>query len=174
MDRDQLRTAQAPLKEQYRNDPDAAVITLRAEGALSSSDISCSVQTGRALVEAGLHPATGGDGSFACSGDMLLQALVACAGVTLRSVATNRGLDVDGLVLGRAARLIVRTAQENKTRVRVRIDGRDATTIELVPTGGWKDNAVTLPADHVRGSMRISLTNEGPGDFVDYHVWLTQ
>ena len=98
MDRDQLRTAQAPLKEQYRNDPDAAVITLRAEGALSSSDISCSVQTGRALVEAGLHPATGGDGSFACSGDMLLQALVACAGVTLRSVATNRGLDVDGLV----------------------------------------------------------------------------
>ena len=98
MDRDQLRTAQAPLKEQYRNDPDAAVITLRAEGALSSSDISCSVQTGRALVEAGLHPATGGDGSFACSGDMLLQALVACAGVTLRSVATNRGLDVDGVV----------------------------------------------------------------------------
>ena len=98
MDRDQLRTAQAPLKEQYRNDPDAAVITLRAEGALSSSHISCSVQTGRALVEAGLHPATGGDGSFACSGDMLLQALVACAGVTLRSVATNCGLDVDGLV----------------------------------------------------------------------------
>lgn len=66
--------------------------------ALSSSDISCSAQTGRALVEAGLHPATGGDGSVVCSGDMLLQALVACAGVTLRSVATNRGLDVDGVV----------------------------------------------------------------------------
>ena len=74
------------------------MITLEAEGRLGSEEVSCSVATGRAIVEAGLHPATGGDGSFACSGDMLLQALVACAGVTLRSVATNRGLEVDGLV----------------------------------------------------------------------------
>src|ERR1700722_7249634 len=98
MDAATLRDLQRPLKEQYRADPDLAVVTLRAEGSLAESDIVCSVQTGRALVEAGLHPATGGDGSFACSGDMLLQALVACAGVTLRSVATNRGLEVEGIV----------------------------------------------------------------------------
>jgi uncharacterized OsmC-like protein len=98
MDRAELRLVQAPLKERYRNDGDAALITLEAEGSLSLTDVTCSVQTGRALVEAGLHPATGGDGSFACSGDMLLQALVACAGVTLRSVATNRGMEVSGTV----------------------------------------------------------------------------
>ena len=98
MDRDELRRVQAPLKDRYNEDPTAAVITLEAAGSLSDSDVSCSVQTGRALVEAGLHPATGGDGSFACSGDMLLQALVACAGVTLRSVATSRGLKVSGTV----------------------------------------------------------------------------
>jgi uncharacterized OsmC-like protein len=98
MDRDELRRVQAPLKDQYRTEPDAALVTLRAEGSLAEAEVSCSVQTGRALVEAGLHPATGGDGSHACSGDMLLQALVACAGVTLRSVATNRGLDVRGTV----------------------------------------------------------------------------
>jgi len=98
MDAERLRTIQAPLKEQYRADPTAAMITLRAEGSLADSDVVCSVQTGRALIEAGLHPATGGDGAHACSGDMLLQALVACAGVTLRSVATNRSLDVTGSV----------------------------------------------------------------------------
>ena len=98
MDQDELRRVQAPLKERYRDEPSAAMITLRAEGSLGDSDVSCSVQTGQALVAAGLHPATGGDGSFACSGDMLLQALVACAGVTLRSVATNRGIEVRGVV----------------------------------------------------------------------------
>jgi uncharacterized OsmC-like protein len=96
MDRDELRRVQGPIKERYRADPSAALITLHAEGSLADDDVTCSVQTGRALVEAGLHPATGGDGSFACSGDMLLQALVACAGVTLRSVATNRGIKVSG------------------------------------------------------------------------------
>jgi uncharacterized OsmC-like protein len=98
MDREQLRAAQRPLKERYTTDPDAAHITLHAAGSLSDSDVVCSVETGRALVEAGLHPATGGDGTLACSGDMLLQALVACAGVTLRSVATNRQLAVGGTV----------------------------------------------------------------------------
>lgn len=91
----ELRAIQAPIKERYRNDPDAARITLRAEGELGAG-IACSVQTGRALVEAGLHPGTGGDGLSACSGDMLLQALAACAGVTLRSVATSIGLEVRG------------------------------------------------------------------------------
>jgi uncharacterized OsmC-like protein len=91
-----LRALQAPLKERYRDDPASAMLTLRSEGELGSEAVSCSVQTGRALVEAGLHPASGGDGSLACSGDMLLQALVACAGVTLRSVAVNRGIPVTG------------------------------------------------------------------------------
>jgi uncharacterized OsmC-like protein len=98
VDRDKLRALQAPLKAQYREDPKSAVITLHASGELGSEEVSCSVETGRALVEAGLHPASGGDGSFACSGDMLLQALVACAGVTMRSVAVNRGVEVAGTV----------------------------------------------------------------------------
>ncbi len=95
MDIAELRTLQAPLKQQYRDDPDAAVITLKASGSLGEG-ISCSVDTGRALAEAGLHPASGGDGSQLCSGDMLLEALAACAGVTLRAVATSIGVDVRG------------------------------------------------------------------------------
>src|SRR5262245_49068679 len=87
MNADELRSLQAPLKQRYRDDPGTAVITLRARGRIGDA-VSCKVETGKALVEAGLHPATGGDGSFACSGDMLLEALVACAGVTLRAVAT--------------------------------------------------------------------------------------
>ena len=95
MDTQELKALQAPLKQQYREDPASAVITLHAQGSLGEG-ISCSVETGRALVEAGLHPATGGDGSFACSGDMLLQALAACAGVTMASVATARGIELRG------------------------------------------------------------------------------
>jgi uncharacterized OsmC-like protein len=95
MDRDQLQTLQGPLKEQYRTDPAAALVTLSASGALGDG-VSCSVNTGRALAEAGLHPATGGDGSLLCSGDMLLEALVACAGVTLRAVATSLEIPVRG------------------------------------------------------------------------------
>ena len=96
MDAEALRAAQQPLKDAYREDPAAAVITLRAQGELGAENISCSVETGRALTVAGLHPATGGDGSLACSGDMLLQALVACAGVTLTAVATSLGITVTG------------------------------------------------------------------------------
>ena len=88
MDAASLRELQAPLKAKYREHPDAAIVTLRAEGSLDADGIACRVDTGRALVEAGLHPATGGTGLQACSGDMLLEALVACAGVTLRAVAT--------------------------------------------------------------------------------------
>jgi len=86
-----LKAMQAPLKDRYKTDPGAAMITLKATGQ-ATDGIVCKVETGRALVEAGLHPATGGDGSFACSGDMLLEALVACAGVTLRAVATSIGV----------------------------------------------------------------------------------
>ncbi|GJD44954.1 hypothetical protein AFCDBAGC_2823 [Methylobacterium cerastii] len=88
MDATTLRALQAPLKDQYRNTPDDAVITLRAKGSLDDTSIACKVETGRALAVAGLHPATGGSGAELCSGDMLLEALVACAGVTLKAVAT--------------------------------------------------------------------------------------
>jgi uncharacterized OsmC-like protein len=95
VDRDELRAIQAPLKERYASEPEAALIKLKAEGTLGEG-VSCSVDTGRAMAEAGLHPATGGDGSLLCSGDMLLEALAACAGVTLRAVATSIGVAVEG------------------------------------------------------------------------------
>lgn len=98
MDQAELKEAQAPLKARYREDPAAALVTLRADGTLGAEGVACSVETGRRLVEAGLHPATGGTGLLACSGDMLLEALVACAGVTLRAVATSLGLEVHGTV----------------------------------------------------------------------------
>lgn len=94
MERDALRAIQAPLKERYETAPERALVTLEASGELGEGVI-CSVQTGRAIAEAGLHPASGGDGSQLCSGDMLLQALVACAGVTMRAVATSLGISVE-------------------------------------------------------------------------------
>ncbi len=96
MNADDLRALQAPLKEKYKVDAGTAVVTLRARGELDGDGITCKVETGRALVEAGLHPATGGSGVQACSGDMLLEALVACAGVTLKAVATAIGFDLKG------------------------------------------------------------------------------
>jgi uncharacterized OsmC-like protein len=93
---DELKALQAPLKEAYRMSPERAMVTLRASGSLDETAISCHVETGRALVEAGLHPATGGSGLQACSGDLLLQALVACAGVTLRAVSTALTIPVRG------------------------------------------------------------------------------
>jgi uncharacterized OsmC-like protein len=96
MSSQELKELQAPLKQRYRDNPEAAVVTLRASGRLDRPGISCRVETGRALVEAGLHPATGGSGVQACSGDMLLEALAACAGVTLRAVATALEIPVRG------------------------------------------------------------------------------
>jgi uncharacterized OsmC-like protein len=93
---EELRALQAPLKDRYRREPDAAVVTLRAAAQLDEAEVSCRVDTGRAMVEAGLHPATGGTGQLACSGDLLLQALAACAGVTLRAVATALEIPVRG------------------------------------------------------------------------------
>ncbi|HKB51087.1 MAG TPA: OsmC family protein [Solirubrobacterales bacterium] len=94
MEREELRAIQAPLKERYEKEPEAALVTLKASGSLGEG-VSCAVDTGRALAEAGLHPASGGDGALLCSGDMLLEALVACAGVTLRAVATSLGISVE-------------------------------------------------------------------------------
>lgn len=96
MKADELRALQAPIKDRYKGDADAALITLKADGDVSGEGLTCRVDTAKALVEAGLHPATGGDGLSACSGDMLLQALVACAGVTLKAVATALGYELRG------------------------------------------------------------------------------
>lgn len=98
MNADDLRSIQAPLKERYRQSPDAALVTLRAQGRLAEG-VSCKIETGKALVTAGLHPATGGSGLGACSGDMLLEALVACAGVTLNAVATALGIELRDALL---------------------------------------------------------------------------
>src|SRR5262245_33665866 len=95
MTRDDLQAAQKPFKERYKTEPGAGLITLKAEGRIGER-VTCSIQTGKALVEAGLHPATGGPGTFACSGDMLLEALAACAGVTMAAVATSIGVDLRG------------------------------------------------------------------------------
>jgi len=108
MNDEQLRSLQAPLKEQYRSHPDTAVITLEAQGHLGDESITCKVSTGKAMVEAGLHPATGGDGLSACSGDMLLEALVACAGVTLKAVATALSIPLRGGTLRAEGDLDVR------------------------------------------------------------------
>jgi uncharacterized OsmC-like protein len=94
MDKDALRALQAPIKDKYREEPGAAIITLKAQGAIDETAIACKVETGRALAVAGLHPATGGTGLELCSGDMLLEALVACAGVTLKAVATALGIEL--------------------------------------------------------------------------------
>src|SRR3954451_2090101 len=91
-----LKEKQAPLKQRYRDDPQSAVVTLVADGELDGTGVACRVRTASALAEAGLHPATGGDGTQLCSGDMLLEALVACAGVTLRAVATSMGVEIRG------------------------------------------------------------------------------
>jgi len=128
MDRAELQALQKPLKEQYREEPSSALITLRADGKLDEEKIACKVDTGRALVEAGLHPATGGTGAFACSGDLLLEALVACAGVTLRSVATSMELDVTGTVHAegdldfRGTLGVDRDASVGFTSIRLRFD----------------------------------------------------
>ena len=127
MQADELRAVQAPLKERYREDPDAAVVTLRASGTLGEG-VTCSVETGRALAVAGLHPATGGDGSALCSGDMLLEALAACAGVTMRAVATSIGIHVDGTVTAegdldfRGTLGVDREAPVGFTAIRLRFD----------------------------------------------------
>src|SRR3954468_15466162 len=141
MNREELRAVQAPIKEQYRQDPDAAVITLRADGSLADG-ISCSVDTGRAVAAvAGLHPASGGDGSQLCSGDMLLQALAACAGVTLRAIATSIGVDVRGGTVRvegdldfRGTLGVDKEAPVGFTDIRVAIDLDSDATVEQLAT----------------------------------------
>jgi uncharacterized OsmC-like protein len=133
-----LRSRQAPLKDKYREQPATALVTLRAEGRLGEG-LSCSVETGRALVEAGLHPATGGSGMQACSGDMLLQALVACSGVTLNAVATAMGLTlrdarvrVEGDLDFRGTLGVVKDAPVGFTQIRLTISLDTDATLEQI------------------------------------------
>jgi uncharacterized OsmC-like protein len=128
MDRSALRAVQEPLKARYRELPEAAVITLSAESRLGEG-ISCSVNTGRTLASAGLHPATGGDGTELCSGDMLLEALAACAGVTLKAVATSIGIDIrdgtvhaDGDIDFRGTLAVAKDAPVGFREIRLRFD----------------------------------------------------
>ena len=138
MDANQLKALQAPLKQKYRDEPGAALITLKARSRIGEG-ISCKIETGKALVEAGLHPATGGDGLSACSGDMLLEALVACAGVTLRAVATALGIELrdatvsaEGDLDFRGTLAVDRTAPVGFRNIRVKLDlDTDATAEQL-------------------------------------------
>jgi len=137
---DDLRALQAPLKQRYRDDPDAALITLTAEGRLGEG-VTCRVETGRAMVEAGLHPATGGTGLAACSGDMLLEALVACAGVTLNAVATAIGVAVssgtvhaEGDLDFRGTLGVSKEAPVGFRAIRLRFDLETAATAEELAT----------------------------------------
>jgi uncharacterized OsmC-like protein len=138
MDRETLRAAQEPLKERYRSEPGAATVTLRATGTLGAG-ITCSVATGRAIAEAGLHPATGGDGLSLCSGDMLLEALAACAGVTLRAVATSIDVavrsgtvNVEGDLDFRGTLAVAKDAPVGFRDIRLRFDlDTDATAEQL-------------------------------------------
>ena len=139
MDAQKLRAVQTPLKERYRAEPKAALVTLRAQARLGQETLTCKVETGRALVEAGLHPATGGDGRAACSGDMLLEALVACAGVTLTAVATALELPVRGGTVSAAGELdfrgtlgVAKDAPVGFQRIRLRFElDSDATAEQL-------------------------------------------
>ncbi|MGB0889259.1 MAG: OsmC family protein [Solirubrobacterales bacterium] len=139
MDANELKALQRPLKDSYRESAEKAFVTLKTTATLDSTNVSCSVQTGRALVEAGLHPATGGDGTLACSGDMLLEALAACAGVTMRSVAVNRGIElrsgtlsVEGDLDFRGTLGIERDAPVGFREIRLRFDlDSDASETEL-------------------------------------------
>lgn len=166
MDRELLRATQAPLKAEYREDPTRALITLHAEGRLGDDDISCSVETGRVMVEAGLHPATGGDGTLACSGDMLLQALVACAGVTLRSVAINRGLSVEGSLRAdgdldfRGTLGVDRDAPVGFTAIRLNFDLRTSAAPEEVADLVSTTERYCVVLQTLSGSPKITVTSK--------------
>ena len=140
MDANDIKALQAPLKQKYREDPASAVVTLRARARLGEG-ITCKVETGKALVEAGLHPATGGDGLSACSGDMVLEALAACAGVTLRAVATATGIPLrdatitaEGELDFRGTLAVVKDARVGIQRIRLKFDLESDATPEQLET----------------------------------------
>ena len=163
MDADALRRLQEPIKALYRDDPSSARVTLEARGDLSGADLTCRVQTGRALVEAGLHPAAGGDGSWACSGEMLLEALAACAGVTVRAVAVALGIDVrGGTVTFPVAGVAKQVQPVDGEALRLQVLGKsiaDARTL-LAPFGDvdirvWPDMITTIPTIDPRVTLVV-------------------
>ena len=147
MDSTELRSLQAPLKERYRAEPEAALVTLRASGSIDALNVACRLETGRALAMAGLHPATGGTGAELCSGDMLLEALVACAGVTLKAVATALDIEL------RAARIVVEGDIDFRGTLGV---SRDA------------------PVGFSRIALRFELDSDAPDDKLDALLRLTE
>jgi uncharacterized OsmC-like protein len=163
----ELRELQSPLKERYRGDPESALITLEAEGRLDEG-ISCSVDTGQALVRAGLHPGTGGDGSLACSGDMLLQALAACAGVTMRSVATAMGIEVSGSVHAegdldwRGTMAIDRDAPVGFKAIRMRFDLESDASDQELATLQEKTERYCVVLQTLASSPSLSVSLERP------------
>ena len=140
MNADELRHLQAPLKDRYREVPEAAVITLKAEGDVGGEGVACKVDTGRALVEAGLHPATGGSGLQACSGDMLLEALVACAGVTLKAVATALEVPLKG----------------GRVRAEGDLDFRGTLGVEKTAPVGFRDIRLTFELESDAGDEQLA------------------
>lgn len=164
---DQLRALQSPLKQRYRDTPEAAVITLKARGALGSESLTCKVETGRALVEAGLHPATGGDGIAACSGDMLLEALVACAGVTLKAVATALEIPIESGTVSAEGDLdfrgtlgVAKDAPVGFRTIRLRFD---------LKTGASDDQLATLLKLTERYCVVFQTLNHRPELSVEQH-----
>jgi len=159
----ELRERQSPLKERYREDPESALITLEAEGTLDEG-ISCSVATGQALVRAGLHPGTGGDGSLACSGDMLLQALAACAGVTMRSVATSMEIEVSGIVRAegdldwRGTMAVDKEAPVGFKAIRMRFDLESDATDEQLETLQRLTERYCVVLQTLAGSPELSVS----------------
>ena len=165
MDRGELRAVQEPLKERYREDAGAALITLRADGRVGDEAVSCSVETGRALVKAGLHPASGGDGTLACSGDMLLQALVACAGVTLRAVATSIDIPLRGATVHaegdldfRGTMAVDRITPVGFSAIRVRFDLDTDATEEQVDSLVRLTERYCVVFQTLAGSPALSMT----------------
>src|SRR5438876_7837082 len=167
MNNEELRAIQAPIKERYKEQPDAAQITLKAEGRLGEG-ITCNVQTGKALVAAGLHPATGGDGLSACSGDMLLEALVACAGVTLNAVATAIGVVIRSGAVGAEGDLdfrgtlgVAKDAPVGFQRIRLHFD---------LDTDASEDQLSTLIRLTERYCVVYQTLRQPPEIVVSHHV----
>ncbi len=169
MDRDALRALQTPLKERYRSEPAAAQVTLSASATLGEG-VSCSVRTGRAIAQAGLHPATGGDGSLLCSGDMLLEALAACAGVTLRAVATSIGIPVvagrvlvEGDLDFRGTLGVDRSAPVGFSSVRVRFElETTADAVELATLLKLTERYCVVYQSLVQGPQVTATITSGP------------
>jgi uncharacterized OsmC-like protein len=168
MNADQLKRLQAPLKERYKAEPEAALVTLRASGR-AGEGVTCNVETGRAIVEAGLHPATGGDGTLLCSGDMLLEALVACAGVTLRAVATSIGVPLDEALVRAEGDLdfrgtlgVARDVPVGFTAIRLRFELRTSASAEQIATLVRLTERYCVVLQTLRGAPDVTVTVAEP------------